>query len=199
MISTFWKCTDLDISIKKVVYHSLVESHINYGIIIWCSEYSKNMLTDSMYNRIPEVLKSIITAQNKIIRAIFRKPKYDRVTHEYTKMTPLYAQLNVLRLQELYYYNLGVLVHDYFHKATFPELLKEEFDTFRNENSQNTRSMSMNLNYKVPNYINSYRKPTIAGSMFWNSLPNDLKCISSKNLFKIKLKTHLLTRYIDKS
>jgi len=148
-----------------------------------------------MYDRTPGILKSIVTVQNKIIRAIFRKPKYDRSNNQYTEMSPLYTQLNVLKVHELYYYNLGVLVHDYFNKSTFPELLKEQFDTFRSDKPQNTRSSSMNLNYKVPNYITTYRKPTIAGSMFWNSLPNDIKCIADKKSFKNKLKCHLLKRY----
>ena len=195
MINTYWKCTDLDISTKKIIYHSLVESHLNYGIIIWGSEYAKNLLTDADYKRVPENLKSIITSQNKIIRAIFRKPKFDKKTKTYTETEPLYVQLHVLKLQELYYYNLGILVHDYFNKAQFPELLTEQFDKFRTKQVHETRSMNMNLNYNVPNLINSYRKPTIAGAMFWNSLPNELKCTESKYSFKIKLKNYLLTKY----
>ena len=195
MVNTFWKCTDIDFNTKKTIYHSLIESHINYGIIIWCSEYAKNLLTDADYNRIPDCFKSVITAQNKVVRAIFRKPKYDRNQKQYTRTSPLYSQLDVLRIQELYYYNLGILVHDYFYKQTFPEILRDQFDSFRIEKPQVTRSMNLNLNYNKPNYIKTYRKPTIAGSMFWNSLPNDLKCIKSKNTFKNKLKRFLIAKY----
>ena len=110
-------------------------------------------------------------------------------------MLPLYAQLNVLRIQELYYYNLGLLVFDYFNKVTFPDLLKEMFDNFRTENPRFTRSKNMNLSYNVPNNISTYRKPSIAGSMFWNSLPNEIKCLESRNTFKLKLKNYLISNY----
>ena len=195
MINTFWKCTDLDVTTKKIIYHSLVESHINYGILIWCSEFAKNLLTDSVYERVPQVLKNIITAHNKVIRALLRKPKYNKKTKTYTKMSPLFAELNVLKLQELYYYNLGLLVHDYFYNPIFPDMLREQFDAFRTDNSQSTRSKNLNLNYKVPNHIATYRKPTIAGSMFWNSLPNHIKSTAAKSAYKKKLKDFLISRY----
>ena len=112
-------------------------------------------------------------------------------------MNPLYTELEVLKLQELYYYNLGTFVHDFFYNGNFPELLKEKFEGFRisTECSVLTRSQGLNLNYKIPSNTNAYRKPTVAGAMFWNTLPNELKLTSAKTTFKQKLKKILLERY----
>lgn len=194
MIGTFWKSPELDVKTKKILYHSLVESYLNYGILIWASEFSKNLMTDTNYDRIPCNLKKIISVQNKIIRAICRKPKFDKNTQTYTKSTPLYNQLKVLRLKELYLYNLGILVYEYYYNNDSPKLITEKFK--KQNTPQNTRSNNLNLNYDVPKYIKSYGKPSIAGSILWNSLPNDIKMIDKKNTFKQKLKSYLLDKQV---
>ena len=58
-----------------------------------------------------------------IIWAIFRKPRYNKDTRTHTSMAPLYKELNVLKLCDLYYCYLAMLVHDYFHSDTLPEKL----------------------------------------------------------------------------
>ena len=196
MIGTFWNCSELDIKTKKVIYHSLVEPYLNYGIVIWASEFAKNIMTEGNYNRIPSNLKKLVVTQNKIVRAMCRKPKFNKKTKEFTKSAPLYEELNILRLKELYLYNLGVLVFDHYHNPDFPELVAEKFTTSSSEIS--TRSKNLNLTYEVPKYINTYCKPSIAGTMFWNSLPNDIKFLENKNSFKSKLKVYLMSKQADK-
>ena len=110
-------------------------------------------------------------------------------------MSPLYTQLNVLKIQELYYYNLGTLAYDYFNSPTFPDLLKEKFDNFRVESTHATRSQGMNLNYKIPDSFKTYREPCIASSMFWNSIPNEVRVTKTRISFKSKLKAFLISRY----
>ncbi len=198
MIGNFWRATGLDIKTKKIIYHSLVESHLNYSNIIWCSDLAKNLLLDGNTDRIPAALKPLITAQNKIIRAIFRKPKYDKKSKLHTEMTPLYAQLEVLKIQDLYYYNLGILIYDSFSNANYPDVLKYTLSSYipkTNSDTISTRSCGRNLNYAVPKNYSSYRKPTTAGAVFWNSLPNELKLCPTKPAFKNKLKAFLLAKY----
>ena len=66
MIGTYWKCTVLDLQTKKIIYHSLVESYLNYGITVWASELAKNLTTDHDRNHIPISLRPVVTAQNKV-------------------------------------------------------------------------------------------------------------------------------------
>ena len=196
MIGNFWRADCLDLKTKKTIYHSLVESHLNYGNIIWCSDASKKLMIDANLSSIPSSLKNLVATQNKIIRAIFRKPKFDKKENKYTSMNPLYAQLEVLKVIDLYYYNLGIMVFDYFSNENFPDSLKFKFSSFLPEtNYMNTRTCGRNLQYKVPLNFRNYRKPTTAASMFWNSLPNDIKASLTKASFKGKLKSFLLAKY----
>ena len=130
MIGNFWRAEFINVMTKKIIYHSLVESHLSYGILIWCAEYAKNIMTDANYDRVPITLKHLVKTQNKIIRAIFRKPNYNKTTKSNTNVTELYSKLGVLKLQELYYYHLGILAHDFFNNPHFPTLLKEKFKSF---------------------------------------------------------------------
>ena len=74
--------------IKNIIYHSL-ESYMIYGIVIWASPLSINVLNQFSNDDVPNNLKNVKKAQNKIIRATFRLPKFDRTTQTFTEMSPL--------------------------------------------------------------------------------------------------------------
>ena len=199
VIGIYWKCIDnLKLATKKLIYHSLVESYLNYGIIVWGSELVKNLTSsnDNKYSmdHIPLALKPIKKVQNKIIRAIFGKCKYNKKTKTNTQTSPLYKELGVLKFHDLYYYNLAIHVHNYFNNNTFPAAMIEKFETLIGE-PRDSRNLGKNLIYKVPNLTSTYRKPSIAGSIYWNKLPMDLKKIRSIKKFKDKLKRHLINSY----
>ena len=58
--------------IKNIIYDSLVESHMIYGIVIWPYSLSKNVLHQFSNDDVPNKLKNVKKAQNQII------PKFDR-------------------------------------------------------------------------------------------------------------------------
>ena len=192
LIGIYWKCLYLDIKTKKIIYHSLVESHINYGIITWCSEIGKNLMLGNNLDHIPENLIPIKTVQNKILRAIFGKALKNKVTNEYTSSSPLYKELDVLKFHDLYYYNLGLLAYEYFHNDQYPDAIREKF-TEPQQKNYNLRN-SDTLTYKVPNLTNSYKKPSIAASIMWNKIPNEIKKLS-KGKFKYELKKLFTDQY----
>ena len=193
MIGTFWKCLVINIKTKKIIYHSLVESYLNFGILIWCSELSKNLMTDQDINHIPKTLKPIKTSQNKILRAIFGKRKYDKISKTNSPSSPLYKDLQVLKIQDLYYYNLSLLAYDYYNNPGFPEILSEKFTS--QSSNMCSRSHNLNLNYAVPSMKNTYRKPSIASSIMWNKLPIQIRESNTKNIFKKKLKKYFIENY----
>jgi hypothetical protein len=58
MVGVYWKCSHLTIETKKTIYYSLVESHLNYGILMWGANFSKNIAgTSYEFNHIPDNLK----------------------------------------------------------------------------------------------------------------------------------------------
>ena len=199
MIGAFWRLVGVNTETKKLIYHSLVESHLNYGIMVWGSDLSKNLIhgVDNTYglNHIPKSLKLVDSNLKKVIRAIFRKPKYDKKTKSYTESSPLYKTLKVFKLPDLYYYNLALLVHDYFYNPNMPVEISEKFSQILPSTQYKTRSDGLNLVYAMPNKNKTYKKPTIAGVMYWNRLPLDLRKIDSKPLFKNKLKDYIIESY----
>ena len=195
MIGVYWKCVDLNIETKKIIYHSLVESYVNYGILVWCSELSKNLTQDYDMNHIPQNLQSINVALNKIMRAIFGLPKFNKKTKMYTESSPLYKKLTVLKLQDLYYYNLCILAHDYFYNTDFPVEIRDRIKLHNTSTEHNTRNAELNLKYPVPNKLNTYRKPTISSAIIWNKIPLTIKQCKSKKKFKNLLKKYFIDKY----
>ena len=196
MTGIFWKCPDIDLGTKKVIYHSLVESYLNYGILIWGSNFNKQICGSVCEDYTPSNLKPLKKAQNQVLRAIFRKKKYYKTTKTNTPSSPLYKELEFLKLYDLYCYNLAILCFEYYHNKNFPEKIGELF-TPRSEISQReTRQHHLDLH--VSNKIrlaNTCKKPSVAGSAFWNKLPDSIKNISSKKKFKNKLKDYLINQY----
>lgn len=191
----FWKMADLGLDIKKVIYHSLVESHLNYGILVWASNISKNVQRIFEDGHIPENIKPVKKAQNKVIRAIFRVPKFDRINKVSTEMKPLYKKLQVLRIHDLYYYNLGLLCFNYLKVDEFPAKLSQYFTMKDDINVRATRSSEFDLYYQPPRLRSSYRRPSLCGAAFWNTLPDNIKSIKSLNVFKHNLKKYFIDKY----
>ena len=109
------------------IYHSLVESHLNYTIVTWTSSFSRNFTDLFISEHIPDGLKAIKSTQNKVMRAIFRKPRFDKSLQSYTSNTPLYKELKVLKLFDLYCFNLACLAHEFFFEKNLPEKIAENF------------------------------------------------------------------------
>ena len=72
LVGIFWKCRDLNMKTKLTMYHSLVASQLNYGIIVWGSQFANNLIGDSSLEltHIPDNLESLEVAHKKVIRAI---------------------------------------------------------------------------------------------------------------------------------
>ena len=94
---------------KKIIYHSLVESHMIYGIVIWASSLSKNVLNQFSNDDVP----------------ILSLPKFDRTTQTFTVMSPLNKKLAVLKLKELYWFHIGINCYEFFKNNEFHTKLKD--------------------------------------------------------------------------
>ena len=195
VVGILWKCQHLTFEAKKMIYTGLVEAHLNYGIVTWASAFAKNITSTHASDHIPKSLQYIAKTQNKVIRAIFRKPNYDKNTKTPTSVTPLYKELNVLKLCDLFYYNLACLAHDYFHTNTLPLKLSEKLCKQSDISDRSTRNSSFNFHYKTPHNILSQRQPSVAIAAYWNCLPASVKLCKNKNTFKNKLKTYLTEKY----
>ena len=192
LISVFWRSAHLTTETKKMVYHSLVQSQLNYGIIIWGSNLIKNVRGKFELDHVPKNLRSLNVAINKIVRAITRKPRFDKKTGCNTPSKPLYQELEILTLNNLYYYNLGILAHSFYYNHPLPEKITENLVRKSSVSSKRTKNNEFDLYYAVPTKDATFRKPTLACAVFWNKLPTDIKSTSSKTSFQNKLKFYLI-------
>ena len=195
IVGILWKCDHLNFTAKKMIYHAFVESHLNYAIVTWGSAFAKNLTTLDNSTLIPEGLKQLVYTQNKVIRAIFRKPKYDKNTQTYTSNTPLYKELEALKICDLYYFNLACIAHEFFHKTNLPEKVSEKFCKTSDVSMAQTRGSKFDLYYRAPRLSSTFRKPSIAASMMWNSLPDELRKIKGTKYFKMQLKRYFINKY----
>lgn len=177
MVGILWKASHLSFETKKIIYHSMVETHLNYGILMWGSSLCKNIYGNFEADHVPNNLKNLNTTLNKVIRAIFRKPKYDKKKEVNTASNPLYKELGVLKLCDLYYYNLAILVQEYYHGNNLPSKLADKYTKKAEVTDVKTRNNDLELYYTVPNLVSTYRKPTLASAAFWNTLPRELRTL----------------------
>ena len=195
IVGVLWRSQHLTLEVKKMIYSGLVEAHLNYGIVTWASEFATNISSTNVLEHVPDSLQKIVKAQNKVIRAIFRRPNYDKKTKSHTRVTPLYKELNVLKLSDLYYFNLATLGHNFFHTNTLPTKIAEKLSKCTDKTSQVTRTLNTNLYYKTPSSKLMQKRPTTAVSAYWNYLPAEIKMCKSINSFKSKLKCFLIEKY----
>ncbi len=113
----------------------------------------------------------------------------------HTSMSTLYKQLGVLKLHDLYYYNLALMTHDYYHSNTLPIKLAEKYVKKNEITEKTTRNNELELYYPTPRLSSTFRKPSVASASVWNLLPQEIKSIRNKNSFKLKLKQYLINKY----
>jgi hypothetical protein len=165
---------------KKVmitIYHSLIETHLNYGILAWGNATKKS-------------LKRLSVIQKRAIRMIC-KSKFNSHTE------PLFKQLKLLKVEDLFNLACSKLywkkVHNQLPK--FHSLQLPTFEEQQNSNRQTRQSTDIitfphrtNLDKQLFNY---------SVSKVWNQLPSNIKDHVSRsvNSFSNSIKTFLLSLY----
>ena len=88
------------------LYYTLVHSHLTYGISIWGSTY-------------PSHLQKLQKLQSKALKAICNAPYR-------SPAKPLYAQLNILQIEDVYKYEIAKFMFN-FNKTLAPSLFSNFF------------------------------------------------------------------------
>ena len=194
-VGIFWKSDHLNIEAKKFIYNGLIEWHLHYGIVTWGAVLARNITGQFSLDHIPDSIKQLVVAQNKVLRAIYRKPNYNKAEKTYTSVTSLYKNFKALKLNDIYYYNLAILAHNYFYGNNMPEKLAEKFTKKSEITDMTTRQVNLDMYYKLPRLISTFKKPSIASLALWNILPAEIRKQSKLKIFKNKLKAYFLDKY----
>ena len=146
------------------LYHSLIEPYLNYCPLIFGGSYSSHILP-------------LEVAQRKSVRII---SKVDRLAHS----NPLFANLGILKLIDLYKFHLGIYTYKNFETidASIPNHSHDTRYNFLNPVFQRlTLTQRQSVAYQAPNN--------------WNSIPLDIKNSVSLASFKRSYKKYLLSLY----
>ena len=158
-------------SILKNLYHSIFNSHVNYGLPVW--GYASDILLDK-----------IIKAQKKAIRTI----TFSKYTEH---VAPLLKKLNILNIKDQRYLKTASLLWD-LKSSTLPQSLASHFTTANSTHSHHTR-FAASGNLIVSTLNNTFK--CIATTIFNDLNQNQAFTVSSKKVFLSNIKQDLISEY----
>jgi exonuclease III len=166
----------LNTNCLKLIYFSLIHSHMSYGNICWASNFSTK-------------LAKLLSLQKHACRIILSK---NRMYHA----KPLLKKLNILTIYDMNIYQH--LVFMYRFKENNLPLLFSEFFSLASNTRYNLRSLcSLTFVVYYPKKKKSNFCISSRGPILWNSFnESTIKESKSLSLFKYAVKKKLLTHYI---
>ena len=155
-------------SVLKMVYYSIVDSHLRYGITVWGG--SKGT-----------ALERLNTIHRKVI-------KYMKSNNE--TIAQSVSSLNILSIDNLYKFEVNKLVYQ-MKQGNVPDAFKNFIHSLNHRYGTRARNVG---NFDIPHPKTERDKTSIKyqGAINWNSLPNNLKVCTDKKEFLDSLKIHLL-------
>ena len=161
----------VNIHTLKMVYYSLVHPHLIYCLTTWGGAPHS-------------IMEPLFLIQRKIIR-IITYSKFNDPT------TPLFSNLKILKLQDLYKLNLSLL----FHKINNNKIIGEH--NLVNINDIHTHNTRLSNN----NFYSQFHRTNLGlstyssqGIKIWKKIPSDIK-EKSFLIFKKEVKKLLLKEY----
>ena len=161
-------------AIKKMIYNSLIQSHLSYCQVIWCNTKSK-------------ILDPLIKAQKRALRIVNNE-------HWLKHCDPLFASMDCIKLTDQYKISCGKLVVKFLQK-TLPPGLQSCF----HEKSQ-VRSTRMSVNNRIltqqsTNDAAVQRMPKYSIAQIWNKcVPKSIKDFPEAS-FNLAYKNHFIQEY----
>jgi len=145
------------------VYHALVQSHLQYGIITWGLASQTN-------------IRKLQVQQKKAIRLVHKTP-YNSHT------PPLFRDAKVLRLQELFTLHASLLMYN-LHANTLPANIKDCFTRHAHSHPHSLRNLHDYI-APMPSSLPIKNSILFQGQKIWSDISPLFKSYHS-----IKFKTH---------
>ena len=164
-----------DLKTLKLVYYGLIYPHLLYGIIIWGNS---NVNITKLQNK-----------QNKIINLMH----FSNMGNSFDPMS--YKRSDLLKIKELCLVQTSLFTFDFYNKKLpiiFNDYLKR-----RNQNINIATRANENNYYQQftgSKYANACIKSTAVIS--WTKVPNNIKDIHMKHVFKKRFQRYLLNNYL---
>ena len=157
------------------LYYALIYPYFTYGILAWGNTYNSTV--------------NPLFTQQKKISCIITFSDYRGHT------SPLFANLNILKVCDLVYFHNAIFMHDY-HSGNLPSSFNSFFIKVNQRHSFYTR-LASKMSFSLPQVWTNYGKFNIrfTGVKVWNSTDDKLKTLK-KSAFKKKLKDSLIASYL---
>lgn len=158
----------------KSIYYTLVHPYLNYGILLWGSTFKTHT-------------KKLQILQNKALRAI-------TLSDYNSSADPLFKQLNIPKLQDLFYIQLGKIMYKNTVNSLPPPLSKY-FECNANYHDHNTRSRghphisSRNSQFVLRSYL--HKAPDL-----WYKIPSEIKNSTTITAFTKRFRKFLQSSQI---
>ena len=164
----------LPLNIRKLLYYSLFDSHLNFGNLLWGCAKQK-------------IIKKVERLQKKCIRNVANK--------SYLAHTePIFKELRILNFSDRLSYSRAIFMRKYRNKklpTSFEGIFKDISDTGGTQNRHN------DYNYDTlpatKKYLENFPLKQIIFN--WNALSLDLKATADPFEFETMLKTYYLSKY----
>ena len=163
----------------KMLYNSLILTHIQYGLALWGGRNNQNR-------------KRINIIQKRIIRTISK-------SHIKSHTEPKMKSLGILKIDDLYKQKCATLIHDALHENC-PKTIMNFINLTAEKDGHALRNKEKDpMCLQVPNLKTKQGKGSfqVNGPVTWNNLPNNLKEIVKRELFKKHVKAYLIDQYND--
>ena len=167
----------LDLKTKKLLVFALIQCHLDYACSSWYSG-----LTKKSKSRLQVI-------QNKIIRFLLNLPNQSHIRDSefsQVEMLPVEYRVNQIKLNHMYK----------IRNEVAPQYMCNQFEVYNSGH----RTRNSTDSYVVPR-VNSFGLHSFkfTAVKLWNSLPLTIRQSPSQNVFKNKVKNHLMSRYIGTS
>ena len=161
-------------NILFMLYSTLILPYINYGVLAWGKSHKTQ-------------LGKLFVVQKRVIRIICN-------ANFRAHTNPLFYDNQILKLEDVYYVQLGSLMYN-LNSGVLPTALAKLFTRNNQIHNYATRQASA---YHLPHARTTFTSNTLVctGPRFWNSLDSSITCAVSIFVFKRKLKSYLLSDYL---
>ena len=162
----------LPVDVMICLYNSLFSSFLQYGIVVWGLTYDVH-------------IKPIYLLQKRVVKAI-------AFEHFTSPSTPIFSDLKILKLQDLFQLKLLCFVYDCVNKNS-PSCFHNCFESVTNVHQYGTRQATKNDIFLTRKNTLQYgiRSVRFFGAKSWNKIPVDIKRSSSAFSFRQKLRAFL--------
>ena len=156
----------------RTLYLSLIHCHLIYGILAW---------GNSIY------VNKLFLLQKRAMRTINNMPYRSHTD-------PLFRKEKILKIKDIYNWQVSVFVHKYKHTKTLPLSFIDYFPS-RQRNILTRQCNDIYTRIPRTNFSKSsfyHNAPKV-----WNGLTSDLKNISKHSLFSQNLKKMMFENYLE--